>query len=50
MLKIKLSLFLTKHRAMKTHGRVEIQLHAPADLPPGKKPLVPIGYGAEWAS
>jgi hypothetical protein len=25
------------------------QLHAPAALPPGKKPLVPIGQEAEWA-
>jgi hypothetical protein len=25
------------------------QLHAPAALPPGKKPLVPIGYEAGWA-
>jgi len=24
------------------------QLHAPAALPPGKKPLVPTGYEAEW--
>jgi hypothetical protein len=25
------------------------QLHAPAALPPGKKPLVPIGQEAGWA-
>jgi hypothetical protein len=25
------------------------QLHAPAALPPGKEPLVPIGYEAGWA-
>jgi hypothetical protein len=25
------------------------QLHAPAALPPGKEPLVPIGYEAEWS-
>jgi hypothetical protein len=25
------------------------QLHAPATLPPGKEPLVPIGYEAGWA-
>jgi len=25
------------------------QLHAPAALRPGKQPLVPIGYEAEWA-
>jgi hypothetical protein len=25
------------------------QLHAPAALPPGKEPLVPIGEEAEWA-
>jgi hypothetical protein len=24
------------------------QLHAPAALPPGKEPLVPIGWGAGW--
>jgi len=24
------------------------QLHGPAVLPPGKEPLVPIGYEAEW--
>jgi hypothetical protein len=26
------------------------QLHAPADLPPGKDPPVPTGYGAGWTS
>jgi len=25
------------------------QLHAPAALPPGKEPMVPIGWGARWA-
>jgi hypothetical protein len=25
------------------------QLHAPAALPPGKEPLVTIGYDAGWA-
>jgi hypothetical protein len=25
------------------------QLHAPAALPPGQEPLVPIGYEAGWA-
>jgi hypothetical protein len=25
------------------------QLHSPAALPPGKEPLVPIGYEAGWA-
>jgi hypothetical protein len=25
------------------------QLHAPAALPPGKDPLVPIGWEAGWA-
>jgi hypothetical protein len=25
------------------------QLHAPAALPPGKEPLVPIGWEAGWA-
>jgi len=46
---------LTKHHAMKTYEGVEVQLHrpmpqteesgqlhAPATLPPGKEPLVPI--------
>jgi hypothetical protein len=29
---------------------VSSQLHAPATLPPGKEPLLPIGYEAGWAS
>jgi hypothetical protein len=29
---------------MKTSG----QLHVPAALPPGKEPLIPIGYEAGW--
>jgi hypothetical protein len=54
--KIKLSLRLSKHHAMKTYWRVEVhafltsalvgvsgQLHAPAALPPGKEQLVRIG-------
>jgi hypothetical protein len=56
--KVKLSLSLTKHHAIKTYWGVEVylhafltsaldeasgQLHAPAALPPGKEPLVPIG-------
>jgi hypothetical protein len=36
-------LFLTEHKAMKAYWGVEIWLHAPAALPPGKEPLVPIG-------
>jgi hypothetical protein len=28
---------------------VSAQLHAPADLPLGKEPQVPIGYEAGWA-
>jgi hypothetical protein len=27
---------------------VSDQFHAPTALPPGKEPLVPIGYEAEW--
>jgi hypothetical protein len=53
--KVKLLMCLTKHHAMKTYEGVEVQLHrpmpqteesgqlhAPATLPPGKEPLVPI--------
>jgi hypothetical protein len=58
-IKVKLSLCLTKHDAMKVYWgsggiapsilwsqhymEVSGQLHAPAALPPGKEPLVPIG-------
>jgi len=57
--KVKLSLCLTKHYAMKTYGGVELyippptlnlgsrqlggQFHVPAALPPGKEPAMPIG-------
>jgi hypothetical protein len=57
--KVKLSLCLTKHHAMKAYWgsggiapliiwprhymEVNDELHAPAALPPGKQPLVPIG-------
>jgi hypothetical protein len=56
--KVKLSVCLIKHRAMKTYWGVEVwlnhsrpwhqlevcgQLHAMASLTPGKKPLAPIG-------
>jgi hypothetical protein len=52
--KVKLSLCLTKHHAIKAYWGVEVQLHAffdfgsfgqlhaPAALTPGKGPLVPI--------
>jgi hypothetical protein len=56
-LNVQLTLCLTKHHAMKAYWGVEVelhaflisalaevsgQLHAPAALPPGKEPLVPI--------
>jgi hypothetical protein len=47
--KVKLSLCLTKHHAMKTYWGSGGQLHAPAVLPPGKEPLVSIGYEVRWA-
>jgi hypothetical protein len=50
--KVKLSLCLTKHHAMKKYWGVEVflisaldggQLHTPAALPPGKESLIPVG-------
>jgi hypothetical protein len=40
--RVKLSLCLTKHHAMKAYWGVEVsgQLHDPAALPPGEDPLV----------
>jgi hypothetical protein len=40
-LKIKLSLLLTKHHAMKTHGGVKVQLHAF---------LTSVLNGGEWSA
>jgi hypothetical protein len=63
--KVKVSLCLTKHHAMKAYWRsrgiaprildlsakmeVSGHLHAPAALSPGKEPVVPIGKEAGWA-
>jgi hypothetical protein len=41
--KVFLGFFFTEHYAMKAYwGSRGGQLHAPAALPPGKEPLVPI--------
>jgi hypothetical protein len=52
--KIKSSLCLTKHHAMKMYGGMETLVggewsaHSPSALPQGKEPLVPIEWEAGW--